>query len=86
LIIIISAGYIGTEKNLLNKLDIEQNKKNNVMTLFQYSTNNKKIFAAGDCRIGQSLVVNAIDEGRRYFILLINFFPNYFLTKLFQII
>jgi NADPH-dependent glutamate synthase beta subunit-like oxidoreductase len=35
------------------------------MTLFQYSTNNKKIFAAGDCRIGQSLVVNAIDEGRR---------------------
>ena len=64
-IVIVSAGYIGTEKNLLNKLDIEQNKKNNVMTLFQYSTNNKKIFAAGDCRIGQSLVVNAIDEGRR---------------------
>jgi len=30
-IVIVSAGYIGTEKNLLNKLDIEQNNKNNVM-------------------------------------------------------
>lgn len=40
-------------------------KKNNVMSLFKYSTTNKKIFATGECRIGQSLVVNAIDEGRR---------------------
>ena len=64
-IIIISVGYIGTETNLLNKLNIQQNEKNNVMSLFKYSTTNKKIFAAGDCRLGQSLVVNAIDEGRR---------------------
>ncbi|MEC8754034.1 MAG: glutamate synthase, partial [Pseudomonadota bacterium] len=30
----------------------------------QYMTNVDKVFAAGDCRRGQSLVVRAINEGR----------------------
>lgn len=64
-IVIISVGYNGTDKKLLNKLNLKQTKENNIETLYKYSTKNYKIFAAGDCRIGQSLVVNAIDEGRK---------------------
>ncbi|HBK13008.1 MAG TPA: glutamate synthase, partial [Gammaproteobacteria bacterium] len=30
----------------------------------RYTTNVEKVFAAGDCRRGQSLVVRAINEGR----------------------
>ena len=30
----------------------------------KYTTNNEKVFVAGDCRRGQSLVVWAINEGR----------------------
>ena len=30
-----------------------------------FQTSHGKIFAAGDCRRGQSLVVRAIDEGRQ---------------------
>jgi len=29
-----------------------------------FKTSQEKLFAAGDCRRGQSLVVRAIDEGR----------------------
>jgi glutamate synthase (NADH) len=40
--------------------------RGNIQTpLGGYGTSNPKIFAAGDCRRGQSLVVWAISEGRQ---------------------
>ena len=44
---------------------MELNERTNVKTkLGHFSTNNEKIFTAGDMHIGQSLVVRAIREGR----------------------
>jgi glutamate synthase (NADH) len=41
------------------------NRGNIKTTVGTYGTPNPKIFAAGDCRRGQSLVVWAISEGRQ---------------------
>lgn len=50
---------------LLNMLEIEKDERGNVKaTERTYQTNLPKIFAAGDVRRGQSLVVWAISEGR----------------------
>ena len=52
-------------EGLLNHLEIELNEKGNVKASEDlYRTNISKIFAAGDMRRGQSLVVWAISEGR----------------------
>jgi len=56
-IAIIAAGFVGPEEYLLKDGKIKINKDD-------YITNNKNIFAAGDCRFGQSLVVKAIADGR----------------------
>lgn len=53
------------QEGLLNILDIEKDDRGNVKTSEKnYQTNLPKIFAAGDARRGQSLVVWAISEGR----------------------
>lgn len=52
-------------EGLLNMLDIEKDERGNIKTSEKnYQTNLPKIFAAGDARRGQSLVVWAISEGR----------------------
>ncbi len=46
-------------------LGVERDARSNVKAEFEkYATNLKGVFAAGDCRRGQSLVVWAINEGR----------------------
>lgn len=53
------------QEGLLNTLDIEKDDRGNIKTSEKnYQTNLPKIFAAGDARRGQSLVVWAISEGR----------------------
>lgn len=53
------------KKGLLEQLDIELDERGNVRANEQhYQTNMAKVFAAGDMRRGQSLVVWAISEGR----------------------
>lgn len=64
-ILIIAAGFIGTKKNLADAFGVRLSKRNTVETDGNYATNIEKVFAAGDMRIGQSLVVRAIDEGRK---------------------
>ncbi len=49
---------------MLNDLGIEYDERGNVKANAEYQTNNPKVFAAGDMRRGQSLVVWAISEGR----------------------
>lgn len=52
-------------EGLLNELGVELDEKGNVKaTEKAYQTNINKVFAAGDIRRGQSLVVWAISEGR----------------------
>jgi glutamate synthase (NADPH/NADH) small chain len=49
----------------LEQLGIERDARTNVKAPFQkYSTSMPGVFAAGDCRRGQSLVVWAFNEGR----------------------
>ena len=51
---------------MAEKLGLEQDNRSNFKAEYgRFSTNVEGIFAAGDCRRGQSLVVWAISEGRQ---------------------
>ena len=63
---IIAAGFIGTKKYLPEAFGVELTSRNVVKTgNNKYATNVEKVFTAGDMHIGQSLVVRAINEGRK---------------------
>jgi glutamate synthase (NADPH/NADH) small chain len=62
---LLAMGFLGPEQPLLKDLGVECDARSNVRAEHgRYSTNLKGVFAAGDCRRGQSLVVWAINEGR----------------------
>ncbi|MFA5143459.1 MAG: glutamate synthase subunit beta [Candidatus Omnitrophota bacterium] len=65
-LVILAIGFLHPEHSVLLKdLFIEFDKRGNVRAEDGYKTSAKKVFAAGDMRRGQSLVVWAISEGRR---------------------
>ena len=62
---LIAMGFLGPEQGLLKDLALECDARSNVKAEHgRYATSLKGVFAAGDCRRGQSLVVWAIQEGR----------------------
>lgn len=62
---LIAAGFLHPQKHgLIGELGLELDQRGNVSTS-NYQSSNEKIFAAGDARRGQSLVVWAIAEGRQ---------------------
>ena len=64
-LVLLAMGFLGPEKHLLEKLGVETDPRTNVKAEYgKYATNVPGIFAAGDMRRGQSLVVWAINEGR----------------------
>ena len=64
-LVLLAMGFLGPEQPLLDALGIERDPRTNVKAEFdKYGTNIKGVFAAGDCRRGQSLVVWAFNEGR----------------------
>jgi len=64
-LVLLAMGFLGPEQPLLDALAVERDARSNVKAEFEkYSTNIKGVFAAGDCRRGQSLVVWAFNEGR----------------------
>ncbi|CAN6359232.1 unnamed protein product [Urochloa humidicola] len=64
-LVLLAMGFLGPEANIAKKLGLEQDKRSNFMAQFgNFATNVEGVFAAGDCRRGQSLVVWAIAEGR----------------------
>ncbi|WP_106767743.1 glutamate synthase subunit beta [Paenibacillus faecalis] len=64
-IALIAIGFDGPEQTLLKQLGLESDRFGNVKAPYgKYRTNADKVFAAGDMRRGQSLVVWAIHEGR----------------------
>lgn len=61
---LLAIGFVGAEKGqMINELGIELDERGNIKTT-DYMTTQDGIFAAGDIRRGQSLVVWAISEGR----------------------
>jgi glutamate synthase (NADPH/NADH) small chain len=63
-LVLLALGFLGPEDSLLEQLEVERDPRSNAKTTPQYATNVAGIFAAGDMRRGQSLVVWAIHEGR----------------------
>ncbi|OUT59653.1 MAG: glutamate synthase [Rhodopirellula sp. TMED11] len=64
-LILLSMGFLGPEQYLPESLAMETDPRSNFKAEHgKFATNVDKVFAAGDCRRGQSLVVWAINEGR----------------------
>jgi glutamate synthase (NADPH/NADH) small chain len=64
-LVLLAMGFLGPEQPLLEALGLERDARTNVRADFEkYTTNLKGVFACGDCRRGQSLVVWAFNEGR----------------------
>lgn len=62
-LVLIAAGFLGSEKYVTDAFKVNVDARTNVETT-NYETCNPGVFAAGDMRRGQSLVVWAIREGR----------------------
>jgi glutamate synthase (NADPH/NADH) small chain len=64
-LVLLALGFLGPEQALLKELKLDSDPRSNIKAEHEkYTTNLKGVFAAGDCRRGQSLVVWAINEGR----------------------
>jgi len=65
-LVLLAMGFTGPRRGgILDQLEVALDSRGNVATGADYSTNAPGVFAAGDMRRGQSLVVWAIAEGRQ---------------------
>lgn len=64
-LVLLAMGFLGPEDPVAEQLGVERDRRSNYQAQHEvYTTNVDGVFAAGDCRRGQSLVVWAINEGR----------------------
>jgi glutamate synthase (NADPH/NADH) small chain len=64
-LVLLAMGFLGPENQLLDKLGVQKDPRTNAQAEYgRFATSVPGIFAAGDMRRGQSLVVWAINEGR----------------------
>ena len=64
-LVLLAMGFLGPEHEASDPLAIDYDERSNYRAEYgAYQTNVANVFAAGDCRRGQSLVVRAINEGR----------------------
>jgi len=63
-LVLLAMGFLGPEKPLLAQLGCELDARGNVVADAEYASSVPGVFACGDARRGQSLVVWAIWEGR----------------------
>jgi glutamate synthase (NADPH) small chain len=64
-LVLLAMGFLGPEQALLKEIGVACDARSNVKAEHEkYTTSLPGVFAAGDCRRGQSLVVWAINEGR----------------------
>ncbi|BGP12115.1 glutamate synthase [NADH] [Rhodosporidiobolus nylandii] len=64
-LVLLALGFLGPEDAAVKALGLEQDARSNVKTpAGKYATSVEGVFAAGDCRRGQSLIVWGINEGR----------------------
>lgn len=57
-LVLLAMGFTGAEKSLLDAFDVQE-------IYEDYTTNNEKVYVAGDARRGPSLVIWGIREGRK---------------------
>ena len=62
-LLVIAAGFMGPEAGIAERFGVETTPRSNIAET-GYQTSVEKIFACGDCRTGQSLVVKAMVDGR----------------------
>ena len=64
-LMLLAMGFTGPEDTLIKQLSLETDARSNIKAEYKkFETSLKGVFAAGDARRGQSLVVWAIHEGR----------------------
>lgn len=64
-LVLLAMGFLGPEQFLLEQMGLEKDNRSNIKAEYgEYATSIQNVFAAGDCRRGQSLVVWAFNEGR----------------------
>jgi glutamate synthase (NADPH/NADH) small chain len=64
-LVLLAMGFLGPEQPLIDALGLERDPRSNIKAEYgKYATSIPGVFAAGDCRRGQSLVVWAFNEGR----------------------
>jgi NADPH-dependent glutamate synthase beta subunit-like oxidoreductase len=64
-LVLLAMGFLGPESTLVEKLGLRTDPRSNFAAAYgEFATSVEGVFAAGDCRRGQSLVVWAINEGR----------------------
>ncbi len=65
-LVLIAIGFEHLEhEGLVEEFELELDHRGNIRTEQTYRTSTKNVYACGDARIGQSLVVTAIAEGRK---------------------
>jgi NAD(P)H-dependent glutamate synthase small subunit len=64
-LVFLAMGFLGPEAAIATRLGVALDPRSNYQAEYgKYLTSIDKVFSAGDCRRGQSLVVRAINEGR----------------------
>lgn len=64
-LVLLAMGFLGPEEELLRQLGVQQDQRGHVAAEYgKFATSVPGVFAAGDMRRGQSLVIWAINEGR----------------------
>jgi glutamate synthase (NADPH/NADH) small chain len=65
-LVLIAIGFHGPEQGgVVKELTLDLDRRGNIKTQQTYRTSAPRVFACGDARIGQSLIVTAISEGRK---------------------
>ncbi len=64
-LVLLAMGFLGPENAIVEELELDQDPRSNIKAEYgNFKTSVDKVFAAGDVRRGQSLIVWAINEGR----------------------
>lgn len=64
-LVFLALGFLGPQNEVIQALGVKQDARSNIQTPHKkYTTSVEGVFAAGDCRRGQSLIVWGINEGR----------------------
>jgi glutamate synthase (NADPH) small chain len=64
-LVLLAMGFLHPEQELLDQVGVAKDPRGNVKAVSPYTTSIDGVFAAGDARRGQSLIVWAINEGRQ---------------------
>lgn len=65
-LVLIAMGFLGPEHTIIEELDLATDNRGNIQAdTHTYETNRNNVFACGDARRGQSLVVWGMAEGKR---------------------